>query len=48
MFAMDSVPVIFAITTDAFIVYISTIMAILGHRTLDFIGDPEAFGDHWC
>lgn len=48
MFAMDPVPVIFAITTDSFIVCISTIMAILGHRTLDFISDPEAFGDRWC
>ena len=32
VFAVDSVPAIFAITTDTFIVYTSNIMAILGLR----------------
>ncbi len=36
MFAVDSVPVIFAITTDPFIVYSSNIFAILGLRALYF------------
>ncbi|GGC33140.1 transporter [Novosphingobium marinum] len=36
VFAMDSVPAIFAITTDTFIVYTSNIMAILGLRALYF------------
>ena len=36
MFAVDSVPAIFAITTDTFIVYTSNIMAILGLRALYF------------
>ena len=31
IFAVDSVPAIFAITTDTFIVYTANIMAILGH-----------------
>jgi tellurite resistance protein TerC len=35
-FAVDSVPAIFAITTDTFIVYTSNIMAILGLRALYF------------
>ena len=36
VFALDSVPAIFAITTDTFIVYTSNIMAILGLRALYF------------
>ena len=36
IFAVDSVPAIFLITTDTFIVYTANIMAILGLRTLYF------------
>ncbi|HEX7857985.1 MAG TPA: TerC family protein [Sphingobium sp.] len=36
VFAVDSVPAIFAITTDTFVVYTSNIMAILGLRALYF------------
>jgi tellurite resistance protein TerC len=36
IFAVDSVPAIFAITTDPFIVYTSNIFAILGLRALYF------------
>ena len=36
IFAVDSVPAIFAITTDSFIVYTSNITAILGLRALYF------------
>jgi tellurite resistance protein TerC len=36
VFAIDSVPAIFAITTDTFIVYTSNIMAVLGLRALYF------------
>ncbi|MFC0204541.1 TerC family protein [Novosphingobium soli] len=36
VFAIDSVPAIFSITTDTFIVYTSNIMAILGLRALYF------------
>ncbi len=36
VFAVDSVPAIFALTTDTFIVYTSNIMAILGLRALYF------------
>ena len=36
IFALDSVPAIFAITTDAYIVYTSNIFAILGLRALYF------------
>jgi tellurite resistance protein TerC len=36
IFAVDSVPAIFAITTDTFIVYTANIMAILGLRALYF------------
>ena len=36
IFAVDSVPAIFAITTDTFIVYTSNIMAVLGLRALYF------------
>lgn len=37
LFAVDSVPAIFAITTDPFIVYTSNIFAILGLRSLYFV-----------
>lgn len=37
LFAIDSIPAIFAITTNAFIVYSSNILAILGLRNLYFI-----------
>lgn len=36
LFALDSIPAIFAITTDPFIVYSSNIFAILGLRSLYF------------
>ncbi len=36
IFAVDSVPAIFAITLDPFIVYTSNIFAILGLRSLYF------------
>lgn len=36
IFAVDSIPAVFAITTDPFIVYTSNIFAILGLRTLYF------------
>lgn len=37
IFATDSIPAIFAITTDPFIVYTSNIFAILGLRSLFFV-----------
>jgi tellurite resistance protein TerC len=37
MFAIDSIPAIFGITTDVFIVYTSNIFAILGLRSLYFL-----------
>jgi tellurite resistance protein TerC len=37
MFAFDSIPAIFAITNDVFIVYTSNIFAILGLRALYFL-----------
>jgi tellurite resistance protein TerC len=36
LFALDSIPAIFAITTDPFVVYTSNICAILGLRSLYF------------
>ena len=36
LFAVDSIPAIFAITTDTFIVYTSNVFAILGLRSLYF------------
>lgn len=36
IFAVDSVPAIFAITTDTFVVFVANIMAILGLRALYF------------
>lgn len=37
IFALDSIPAIFAVTTDPFIVYSSNIFAILGLRSLYFL-----------
>jgi len=37
MFAVDSVPAVFAVTTDTFIVYTSNVFAILGLRALFFV-----------
>jgi tellurite resistance protein TerC len=37
VFAIDSIPAIFAVTTDTFIVYTSNIFAILGLRALFFL-----------
>jgi len=37
IFAVDSIPAIFAITDDAFIVYTSNVFAILGLRSLYFV-----------
>jgi tellurite resistance protein TerC len=37
LFAIDSIPAIFAITTNLFIVYASNILAILGLRNLYFL-----------
>jgi tellurite resistance protein TerC len=37
VFALDSIPAIFAVTTDAFIVFTSNIFAILGLRSLYFL-----------
>ena len=37
LFAIDSIPAIFSITTDTFIVYTSNIFAIMGLRSLYFL-----------
>ena len=37
MFAVDSIPAVFSITTDSFIVFTSNIFAILGLRSLYFV-----------
>jgi tellurite resistance protein TerC len=37
VFALDSIPAIFAVTSDPFIVYTSNIFAILGLRSLFFV-----------
>lgn len=37
IFAIDSIPAVFAITTDPFVVYTSNILAILGLRALYFV-----------
>jgi len=37
VFAVDSIPAIFAITTDAFIVFSSNILAVLGLRSIYFL-----------
>jgi len=39
MFALDSIPAIFAVTTDPFIVFTSNVFAILGLRSLYFLLD---------
>ena len=45
VFAVDSIPAIFAVTRDPFIVYTSNIFAILGLRALFFVlaGTMEKF-----
>ena len=47
VFAIDSVPAIFAITPDAFIVYTSNIFAILGLRALYFALDAMVDRFHY-
>ena len=37
LFAIDSIPAIFAITSDTFVVYTSTVFAILGLRSMFFL-----------
>src|SRR6185295_1727692 len=37
VFALDSIPAIFAVTTDSFIVFTSNVFAILGLRSLYFV-----------
>src|SRR5436190_5237059 len=37
VFAVDSIPAVFAITTDQFIIYTSNVCAILGLRSLYFL-----------
>lgn len=37
MFAIDSIPAIFSVTTDPFLVYTANVMAILGLRSLFFV-----------
>src|SRR5512138_2733398 len=37
VFAVDSIPAIFAITTDPFLVFTSNILAILGLRSMFFL-----------
>ena len=37
MFAIDSIPAIFAVTRDPFLVYTSNVFAILGLRSLYFL-----------
>jgi len=46
VFALDSIPAIFAVTTDPFIVFTSNIFAILGLRSLYFLlsGMVDKFG----
>ncbi len=47
LFAVDSIPAIFAITRDPFLVFTSNIFAILGLRSLYFVlaGMMEKFGN---
>ena len=47
VFAVDSVPAVFAITTDPFIVYTSNIFAILGLRALYFALAAVLHGFHY-
>jgi tellurite resistance protein TerC len=37
IFAVDSIPAVFAITTDSFVVFTSNVFAVLGLRTLYFL-----------
>ena len=45
MFAVDSIPAIFAVTTDTFVVFTSNVFALLGMRALYFLlaGAAERF-----
>jgi len=47
LFAVDSVPAIFAITTDSYIVYTSNVFAILGLRALYFALDAIIHRFHY-
>lgn len=47
IFAFDSIPAIFAITTDAYIVFTSNIMAILGLRAMYFALDAILHRFHY-
>ena len=47
VFAVDSIPAIFAITTDPYIVYTSNIMAILGLRAMYFALDAIIHRFHY-
>lgn len=47
VFALDSIPAIFAITTDPFIVYTSNVFAILGLRALYFALDGVIHRFHY-
>lgn len=47
IFAVDSIPAIFAITTDPYIVYTSNIMAILGLRAMYFALDAVIHRFHY-
>jgi len=47
VFAVDSIPAIFAITTDPYIVYTSNIFAILGLRALYFALDSIIYRFHY-
>ena len=53
VFAVDSIPAVFGVTSDVFIVYTSNIFAVLGLRALCFlvasVGAPPALpaGRRW-
>lgn len=47
IFAVDSIPAVFSVTTDAMIVYTSNIFAIMGLRSLFFLMDGIA-DKFWC
>jgi len=50
VFAVDSIPAIFAITIDPFIVFTSNIFAIMGLRGLYFLlaDMADRFSGHWA
>ena len=47
IFAVDSIPAVFSVTTDSMIVYTSNIFAIMGLRSLFFLMDGIA-DKFWC